>query len=974
MGYARNIGLKLSELLQGDAGGLGTCVEARLRDQAERSKSGTDVEGLVSPPRISENVMKRQQRRDGGRIACLKGRSARFVAMGTLAIAAVGQVPVAWAAAHTAQDQAQVSTAVFDIPAGTLVDALSRWKQATGVSLEISLSPETVAGFRSKAVRGTLTNAAALKEILDGTGLGFHFEHGGTRVQILIVNSEQVSVSTSTNSVALSGFTESLTDTAQTVAVVPQYILQEQATTTLRDGLRNVPGISLAAGEGGSQGDSLTIRGFNARNDIYMDGIRDFGSYYRDAFDYESIDVLEGPASVEFGRGSTGGVVNQESKQAVSNQFVRTNLQFGTNALRRGTLDINLPLTEYVPHAAWRINAVGIESGVASRDVSELRRVGVASSLVFGLGQPTRLTVNYLHEFEDTTPDYGLPYFANGVAPVRRANYYGFAGGNFLRTQPDVATGIFEHDFGTHLTLRSTLRWGYYPRNVVITEPQINTTGTVTGAGLIAGTGGTTGVTALYNSYSVTCNPNAAAVASQCYPVTTPLSAISVLRNQIASNSVEDDLWNRTEAIGHVRVGSIDNDYTVAVEGGRERSSPLRSKYVFAPGLQYTSALNPTYNDAFTPTAVAYTGFTHVTSESYAVNFLDTLKLKPWLLLTGGVRFDYFNTRAQAGAITPTSTAGLASPNVAAGLTSAAATDLSRLDKQPTYRAAVIVKPTPNGSVYFDYGTSFNPSAESLSLAANTATAPPEENTTYEVGAKWEFLRSRLNVNSSLFRTEKLNARETDPTNTLNSLLVGNQLVRGVQVGAVGHLPQHLDLIVGYAYLDGRVENSILNASPFAAINNSFYAAWQAQLKTNPNAKVDARYNTAPYYLSPNNYPFANVPKNSGNFWVTHALKYRFTGGFGGNYLAARRASSTSVIGVYNTGAAQSVGAVPLAFKAIPGYTVINAMIRRPLTERIDLQVNFNNLTNKFYIDTPHPQHLIPGEGFNTQFSLVGRF
>ena len=132
-------------------------------------------------------------------------------------------------------------------------------------------------------------------------------------------------------------------------------------------------------------------------------------------------------------------------------------------------------------------------------------------------------------------------------------------------------------------------------------------------------------------------------------------------------------MWNRTEAIGHVRVGSIDNDYTVAVEGGRERSSPLRSKYVFAPGLQYTSALNPTYNDAFTPTAVAYSGFTHVTSESYAVNFLDTLKLKPWLLLTGGVRFDYFNTRAQAGAITPTSTAGLASPNVAAGLTSAAA-------------------------------------------------------------------------------------------------------------------------------------------------------------------------------------------------------------------------------------------------------------------------------------------------------------
>ncbi len=912
------------------------------------------------------------------RIGGLKGRSARLVAVGTLAIAAVGHVSVALAA-HAKQDQAQAATTNFDVAGGPLGDVLERWKKAAGVSLGVHLSPETVAGFRSKGVHGALTNEEALRQILDGTGLGYHFEHGGTRVEIQIQNAEQVSVTASTNSVALSGFTESLTDTAQTVAVVPQYILQEQAATTLRDGLRNVPGISLAAGEGGSQGDSLTIRGFNARNDIYMDGIRDFGSYYRDAFDYESIDVLEGPASVEFGRGSTGGVVNQETKQAVSNQFVRTNLQLGTDALRRGTVDLNVPLNEVVPHAAWRINAVGMESGVASRDVSQVRRVGVGSSLVFGLGQPTRFTLNYLHEYEDTTPDYGLPYFAAGVAPVRRANYYGFAGGNFLRTQPDIATGIFEHDFGTKLTVRSTTRWGYYPRNVVITEPQINTTGTVTPVGAaLAGTGVTVNgvaIPAVYAAYTVTCNPNATAVASQCYPVTTPLSAISVLRNQLSSNSVEDILWNRTEAIGHVRVGSIDNDYSVAVEGGRERSSPLRAKYLLAPSLLYTSALNPTYNDAFTPTAMGYTGFTHVRSQSYAVNFLDTLKLRPWLLLTGGVRFDYFNTRSQVGAVTATSTGGVAANNTAVGVAPAAAVDLSRLDKQPNYRAGVLVKPTQNGSLYFDYGTSFNPAAESLSLSANTATSPPELNTTYEVGAKWDLVHNKLNVNGSVFRTEKQNARETDPTNSLNSLLVGNQLVRGAQIGAVGHMPHNFDVIAGYAYLDGRVENSVVNASPFAATNAAFYATYLAQVKAGvTGAKLDSRYNTAPYYLSPNNFPFANVPKNSGNFWVTHALKYRFTGGFGGNYIAARRASSTTAIGVYTVGTAQSLSAVPLQFKQIAGYTVVNAMVRRPINERIDLQVNFNNLTNKFFIDTPHPNHLIPGEGFNTQFSVVGHF
>ncbi len=109
-------------------------------------------------------------------------------------------------------------------------------------------------------------------------------------------------------------FTEPLIETPQSITVVPQFVMQDQGLSTLRDSLRNVPGISLAAGEAGAQGDNLTIRGFTARNDIFLDGIRDFGSYYRDSFNYEQVEVLEGPAGIQFGRGSTGGVINQESK------------------------------------------------------------------------------------------------------------------------------------------------------------------------------------------------------------------------------------------------------------------------------------------------------------------------------------------------------------------------------------------------------------------------------------------------------------------------------------------------------------------------------------------------------------------------------------------------------------------------------------------------------------------------------------
>src|SRR5258708_21201356 len=116
--------------------------------------------------------------------------------------------------------------------------------------------------------------------------------------------------------------------------------MKDQGVTTLRDAVRNVAGISLAAGEGGAQGDNLTIRGFSARNDLFIDGMRDFGSYYRDPFNLEEVEILQGPSSVTFGRGSTGGVVNQASNTPVLNQSISGGIFAGTDLTRPLTLDL----------------------------------------------------------------------------------------------------------------------------------------------------------------------------------------------------------------------------------------------------------------------------------------------------------------------------------------------------------------------------------------------------------------------------------------------------------------------------------------------------------------------------------------------------------------------------------------------------------------------------------------------------------
>src|SRR3954454_17623800 len=74
-----------------------------------------------------------------------------------------------------------------------------------------------------------------------------------------------------TNLPSLSRYTQPLNDTPQSINVVPRQLIEDQNITQTREALRNVPGISLGAGEAGAQGDNLTLRGFSARNDFFID-------------------------------------------------------------------------------------------------------------------------------------------------------------------------------------------------------------------------------------------------------------------------------------------------------------------------------------------------------------------------------------------------------------------------------------------------------------------------------------------------------------------------------------------------------------------------------------------------------------------------------------------------------------------------------------------------------------------------------
>ncbi len=794
------------------------------------------------------------------------GRPKCWVAVGALAAYTAtdpGKLVLAQHVPRTKQVASSRTEALpvrrYDIPAGPLETVLDVFRKTSGTSVNV---PDAVLlNIQSPGVNGVFTDEQALQQLLIRTGLTYDGSEGrGYTVRLKpAVSTVDVNETAPIMSSSMPKYQQPLLDTPETVGIVSQTTMSQQGATTLRDSLRNVAGISLAAGEGGAQGDNLTVRGFTARNDLFIDGMRDFGSYYRDPFNTQEVEVLQGPSSVTFGRGSTGGIVNQATKTPNLDRFLTVDLAFGTDTTRRGTLDWDTPVPKLGSGAAFRLNAMGDIGGVAGRDVAKNRRDGFAPSLALGLGTPTRLTLSYFHQNADDIPDYGIPWLFNGPAPVPRNNYYGLQDGNFLRTYDDIGTVKLEHDVNDKVTIRDQVRYAHYGRDVLITEPQL------------------TGVAP-----------------------TTPLDAMQITRHEIGVNSTETFLDDQLDLITHFKTGELRHTFVAGVEGGRETSDPTRPSF----SAPQTSLLNPDPNQSLNPNVTIASRVTD-TALSAGVYALDTVSIGKWAF-TGGVRFDRFdNTYDQR--VAPES-------------------HFNRVDQKPTWRAAIVYKPLPFGSFYFDAGTSFNPSAESLSLSAGTVNLPPEWNQSYEFGTKWDLSKSRLQVNASWFRTTKQNARESSPINSLLYVLAGNQRVSGTETDVRGHVMSRWDLLASYAYLDSRV------------VNSQFY----------PGAI---------------GLPLANVPKNTFGFWSTHRLPRHFEFGAGSNYVSSRNASST----------------VPLdpttrLVKQVPGYWIFNAMASRSFGEHVELQVNAYNLANRYYYDQLHPGHIVLGAGRSALIDLKFKF
>jgi len=626
-------------------------------------------------------------------------------------------------------------------------------------------------------------------------------------------------------------YTEPLRDTPQTLTIIPQAVIKDENATSLRDVLRNVPGISFQAGEGSSTvaGDNLSIRGFNARDDMFIDGIRDSGIYTRDPFNTDQVEVVKGPASAYEGYGETGGSVNLVSKTPQLTPDYEFSGGVGTNAYHRETLDLNQPITEFGDTGmAVRLDAFQQYNEIADRNYVYDSRWGFAPSLAFGLGTPTRVTLSYLHQREDDLPDYGFPFInaaaikvgdfppgqLNHIAPLPYNNFYGLVDRDQETAITDMPTLKIEHDFDNGITLLNQSRYDRTEFNALNTSARFD-------------------------------NPP---------PATTPPLLTGMISREPSGRDDTDALLdNKTFVTVPFETWQIPHTLVTSLELSRETDTFSTATGPFVD----TSLDDP---NVYAPYAGPMTWSDRNTNEldDVAYSLFDTIKFTPQWILTGGVRYDHLESSYRdPGPLTPS--------------------HFSRTDDLASYRVALVYKPLPFGSVYAGYGTSFNPSIQGVSdgasndaLAANTANLAPEEDISYEIGSKWDLLDEKLSLNAALFRTEKTNARVVDPTDpgTVYTLS-GVQRVDGVEFDAAGNLTRDWKIFGGYVYMHGRVISGPTSSFPGNTLPDT--PSQTASLWTTYDLPYHLTIGTGGQFVD-QRYSLVNDLNSSPGYWTQQAL------------------------------------------------------------------------------------------------------
>lgn len=541
-----------------------------------------------------------------------------------------------------------------------------------------------------------------------------------------------------------------LRDIPQTINVIPEKIMESQGATSLQDVLRNSPGITFRAGEGGAApGDNLFVRGFSAANDIFVNGVRDRGEYSRDAYNLEQVEVSKGPASATYGRGSTGGSINLVTKQAVDGDFGNISASVGTDDYKRLVFDSNKTVDQE-KGIAFRLVGMASDADVPGRDFVYKKSWAINPSVSFGLGTDTQVTLSYEKQTQEELGDYGLWTGLFGNPDVSYSNFYGQPDRDIVNIDIDRTTLSIGHSFDNGMTLRNVTTYYTSDQDAIYTAPS---------------------------------SPN------------DPEAEVLLIRT---SDKIKDkettNVSNHTALSGSFSTGDIAHSISAGLEFNKE-SVDNYSHNSFSPDPE-RNAIDPYSDGPFTFEGGERSGRVRTgEADTVAVYVFDTITLSEKWQANAGVRWESFK------------------PDFVDATDGVTTTEISQSEELTSYRAGLVYKATRNGSFYFGAGNSFNPTAENFSLSESATSSSnlnldTEETKTFELGTKWGLFDNRASFAFALFQSDKNNARARSADGDREYTNLGKQSVNGFEIGLSGNITDRLSVYSGYSKMDTEIEAS----------------------------------------------------------------------------------------------------------------------------------------------------------------------
>jgi catecholate siderophore receptor len=596
-------------------------------------------------------------------------------------------------------------------------------------------------------------------------------------------------------------FPEPILNTPKSVTVLSKQVLEDKNATNLKQAVLSTAGVTLGTGEGGNAfGDRFFIRGFDARNDIFIDGVRDPGVSVRENFFTEQVEILRGPASSFAGRGTAGGAINIVTKQATgTGNFYNMDTTFGTDHTKRVVLDVNQVIS---PTLAVRAGGLFQDANVAGRDAITDNRNGGFVATTWTPLDTVKVQANYIHTELTGIPDFGVPYYrpstastAGGPFPdfgVKRSNFYGLLNRDFYRTGQDFATVNTEVKITPDLTFSDKVRLGRSTQNYIGTLPE----------------------------QPVLTNPNPLLWTLSANPQSRFQQTDVVANQSEFTYKFDDALGFKHTALGGVEISREISSIDKYLNLNTEVTGPL----VTASGtFPFTNVFAPQYMEFPSTGTPSLSGQpTKIAIDTTSGYVMDSANYRDVLILNGGVRYDDYNIK----------TSGWGSGSLANVWGSQAAEF-----GLPNFNLGLTLKPAPNGSVYVAYATSSNPVGAEFDgtstayggLAAVVAGNSnqifgPEKNKAVEVGTKWELFDRHLLVTAALFQTEKENAREAVNVSstanqtascpytgtTVSCITAGAAYrVRGIDLGVGGKITDKWSVFGGLVLMQSEVTKSL---------------------------------------------------------------------------------------------------------------------------------------------------------------------